>query len=727
MSKSNRYVFGVIASQLSDMEQSELLSGMLRQAQDQNIDLLILSNIYNPNEPSAQLEQENDIYQLIRSEVFDGFILISEAIINEILQKQILEHLSQKQQVPLIAVGTPQPGFVLEHFQYLNTSDAQDFAQITDHLIEQHGLTDIAMLTGFDFIEASHQRVTGYRASLERHGIAYDPAKVHYGDFWIRSGAALANAYADGKEPLPQAIVCGNDHMAYSMLDTLARRGISVPEQITVTGYEYMRERIYHYPILTTFQRNRPQLGADAVRLLHQKLEGGASANITPPRGRLIPGNSCCCGLHPEHLLAEQAQISKERTYDLLNLFGQLEFELTECRTIEDLLSVCREYRYMLQEAEEIYLCLYEDWYSDQAVSENVTCYSLLSDAPVFTMHKYDLTRVCSGSAAAYSFCPLFFLQHSLGYAVMKFRNARANTTQYRRWLKAVSNGLEFLRMKNDIQYLTQCCNLSETVDDMTDMYSRRGFHSAFDAAAGTFDPQNVHLVLLRVCLFDESYATESTGQKIQAILAASDAVKCLCAGSHLYGRIDENTFACVVERHTSDSRLLADLLGGILLRDPDYTRSYAVDSFVCTGLPCTQGGTYQSVIPEALRVLDQLTKASAARRIRPHYREMLSLRNQFYLTPDAFFDTDSTELPCSYSSGHLRAIYKACFDVNPHQDCINGRILLARYLLFTTRDSMQQVALRCGYRDSKYFLRQFRRNTGMTPAEYRKACAPAE
>ena len=105
----------------------------------------------------------------------------------------------------------------------------------------------------------------------------------------------------------------------------------------------------------------------------------------------------------------------------------------------------------------------------------------------------------------------------------------------------------------------------------MTDMYSKRGFHSAFDAAVETFDARKVHLVVLRVCLFDESYATEGSRQKIQALLAASDAVKCFCAGSRLYGRVEENTFACVVRADTADSRLLADLLGAILLRAVGY------------------------------------------------------------------------------------------------------------------------------------------------------------
>ena len=100
MSKSNRYIIGVIASQLSDIEQSELLSGMLRQAQERNIDLLFLSNIYNPNDPANTIERENDIYDLILSDAFDGLILFSETILNTTQQKLIVEHLSHMTHVP---------------------------------------------------------------------------------------------------------------------------------------------------------------------------------------------------------------------------------------------------------------------------------------------------------------------------------------------------------------------------------------------------------------------------------------------------------------------------------------------------------------------------------------------------------------------------------------------------------------------------------------------------
>jgi DNA-binding LacI/PurR family transcriptional regulator len=89
----------------------------------------------------------------------------------------------------------------------------------TKDVVEKHGFKEIDIITGYDFIEASNLRVNGYRKSLEKHGIEYDEKRVHYGNFWMNSGEELAERYHSGELPLPQAIVCANDYMAYGLID----------------------------------------------------------------------------------------------------------------------------------------------------------------------------------------------------------------------------------------------------------------------------------------------------------------------------------------------------------------------------------------------------------------------------------------------------------------------------------------------------------------------------
>ena len=72
-------------------------------------------------------------------------------------------------------------------------------------------------------------------------------------------------------------------------------------------------------------------------------------------------------------------------------------------------------------------------------------------------------------------------------------------------------------------------------------------------------------------------------------------------------------------------------------------------------------------------------------------------------------------------SDGYFRVIYKKCFGVSYVQDCINARVMLACYLLYTSAMSIYAIALKCGYTDEKYFARQFRQSIGCSPMQYRE------
>lgn len=718
MNRPDRLVFGVVGAQLSDMEQTEILQGIINQAKVYNIDVAAISNIYNPVESSDVFERENDIYDLILSDEFDGFIFISESVINPETQKKIIDKFRKlEKNIPVVAVGTPQADFFLDNFIFVNTSDEHDFEKITDHLIEVHGFTDIDMLSGFDFIEASHIRVDGYRKSLEKHNIRYDESKVFYGDFWTESGRLQAQKYINKERPFPQALVCANDYMAYAFLDELLKNNISVPEKISVTGYEYVRERIYHYPVLTTFQRNRKGLGAVAVKMLCKRLTSGEYGSYELPEGTFISGNTCSCGICDIQLCNEQNDVSLKRTYNFLSLFSQIELKLTECRTINEFIQICREFRYMIRDTEELYICLYENWYEDNALSENIICYDVFYDKKPVTLNKYDFSKLFSGSAAFYNLSPVFFLDRTLGYVAAKCTSAAANNNMYRNWLKAVSNAIEFLRMKNDIQYLSQCVNLSETHDIMTDMYNERGFKAAYDSFIKNNAGSQLNFIMLKVCISGNSFSKTGSGEKISAIIAAADSIKKLCS---LCGRINDNTFAGVLKKDIPDSDMISELLYAIIIRNKKYMDYYGTDSFVCTSHICGSEKLYHDEYAKASEYIENKVRIITERHTFAYYKKMIGIRNNVYIQPDKYFDSEISELS-PYSTGHLRAVYKKCFGVNLHQDFINSRICLAQYLLFSSELNINEISMKCGYQDCKYFMRQFHNITGCTPNQFRK------
>lgn len=712
MKKSHRPVYGVIAASVADIEQKEILTGVIEKAQELDIVIAVISNIYNPNEPSEVLETENKIYDLILSEEFDGFILISESFINTQLQRQIIDTLSMRKPVPIVAIGTPLPGFVLPYFKFINSCDEDDMEDITNHLIEVHGLTDIDILTGFEGIDVSKKRVEGYRRSLEKHGIAYNENKVYFGDFWLNSGKQTAQKYISGELPFPQALICANDYMAYGLLDEFMEQSVPVQEKMSVIGYEYVRERNSHTPLLTTYRRNRKSLGIEAVRLLYEKITTGEYGDFYPAKGTLIPGNTCKCGERPEDIKRELNDVHIKQTYDFLNLFSQFEHRLTECHNINEFVQVCRDFQFMVRDRDCLYLCLYENWYENDISSENMTCCNLIWNDKPFTFHKNEFSAIFSGNSAPYYFCPLFFSDRELGYVVLKFDHPDTFDHIFRNWLKTVSNGLEFLRMKNDIRYLTRCQNLSEQRDTLTGMYNENGIKKVFIST----EKENLYFAAVRICLFNDDFVNAK--EKVNALLDVAEAVRQFSGNNDICAKINNDTFICLVRTENS-AQFITDRLASILYQHTDYIKKYGMDSFVCCAFECGDS-TYSQLTEMCSAEFEVQMKNISARRRDKHYKELLKIRSYIYMNPAETFDTEEIRSFYSGSPGHFRTIYKKCFGISFHQDCILSRIATAKYCLSVTSMNISEITEQCGYTDDKYFMRQFLSETGFTANQYR-------
>ncbi len=727
MSRKKRMIFGVVGAEVNSIEQREILRGIISQAQSCNIDVVIISNIYNPSNYNADVNCENQIYDLIQSPEFDALILLSESFVNEELQRHVKEQLL-KQTVPVLIVGSVLPAFDVPKFRFINTSDENDIEDVTNHLIEEHGFTDIDILTGYDFIDVSHYRVNGYRKALESHGIPYDTRKVHYGDFWMNSGQALAKRYINGELPYPQAIVCANDYMAYGLIDELLEHHVVLPERMTVIGYEYVRERFLHSPLLTTYQRNREKLGESAVQILYGILQGDPKPSFTPPKGKFIYGTSCSCGKYRMQLHEELKTARIKKQYDTWNLFNQMEQKLTVCTTLEELIRVIGDFQFLVRYVQNIYLCLYEHWYDCNAdnTDDPITCRSVIpwmDPTPIITQrNRFAELFADSEIPSAYYFNPLFFNGHMFGHIVLKYEKPDTYDDVFRNWLKSVSNGLEFLRMKNDIQYLLQCRNLSEHQDTMLNMYNEAGLKNAFLSLTANVNDDEVYILMLRVCMNDtDNFSDSSKKHKIKALLSAADAIKNCCHPSGICGRISENTFLCFIKNDAASAEMIADKCSNMLLFCEEYMDWYNLDSFCCAAAVLPHNCTYAQAEENVRLLLEEKIREIAVRRAHPHYPALLNIRNQIYKQPQNVFSLEALGKQQLLSTNYLRKIYKDCFGISFHQECINVRVSLARYLLLTTSMNISSIAEKCGYDDSKYFMRQFVAATNCTPSQYRK------
>lgn len=732
MQKKQRPIIGVITAGACFIEQRQILKGIVAQAQQYNMDTAVFSNIYNPNVTDQKIFAENQIYELAVSQDLDALIIISESFVNPELREKVKESLMRQLGLPIIVVGTLIEEFAVPGVRFINTSDEKDLEDITDHLIEEHGFTKIDILTGFDFLEASVLRVEGYRNSLENHDIKYDPKRVHYGDFWTSSGEKLAKKYISGELPFPEAVICTNDYMAYGMLDIFLANDIPVPEKVSVVGYEYIHERLYHSPTLTTYQRNREAIGMSAVQLIHSRLTAGINKRFDPPRGQLIPGTSCPCHYDKKQLNDELIDMRETRYYDTQNLFCQMEPQLTESHNLDDFIKIAGDYQYLVRYVDNIYLCLSENWCDNAPVSKSdiVTCRSIIpwKDMTVRTLSRCQFSRIFAreDDAAVYYFNPLFSNNTMFGYLILQYKRPDTYDNAYRSWIKSITNGLSFMRMKNDIRYLTECQNLSESYDSATGIFNSKGFENAISYASSQ-NPANKRFILIfmKTQIFSSEASFNTIGKDITIANEIADALKLLVKNKgDICGRLESNLYAFAAFGDYSDSfrKILLDKLKALVIHKTSYVGNFGMNSFICTGevfdlSDFDYKSVYSLLIQNIRSDMDRLIE----KRSLPNFAKFQKYRDSIYMDPLKDIDADSICKSFCFSMGHFRHLYKNYFDVSFHQDCITSRITLAKYLLCTTSLDINVVASKCGYDDQKYFMRLFQQSTSYTPSKYRE------
>jgi LacI family transcriptional regulator, galactose operon repressor len=143
--------------------------------------------------------------------------------------------------------------------------------QATRHLLEL-GHRRIAVIGGPRGWMATEERMRGYHAALAGVGVLPDPALVRYADFCLEGGREAAAHLLARPDP-PTAIFAFNDGMAVGALQAASARGLRVPADVSVVGFDDTIEAAITVPALTTVRQPLAELGRTAVSLLLRQLQ----------------------------------------------------------------------------------------------------------------------------------------------------------------------------------------------------------------------------------------------------------------------------------------------------------------------------------------------------------------------------------------------------------------------------------------------------------------------
>ncbi len=156
----------------------------------------------------------------------------------------------------------------------------------TAHLIEL-GHRRIAHLGGHRNAQSAMHRLEGYRDALREADITVNPEFIRPGDFSVASGAAGMEHLLQLSSP-PTAVFAANDEMAFGAMDLLRRRGLSVPQDVSVVGFDDLSLAAIYNPPLTTVSIPRHEIGRRCVPELIKLLNGDHVAGEILLRTRLV-------------------------------------------------------------------------------------------------------------------------------------------------------------------------------------------------------------------------------------------------------------------------------------------------------------------------------------------------------------------------------------------------------------------------------------------------------
>jgi DNA-binding LacI/PurR family transcriptional regulator len=148
-----------------------------------------------------------------------------------------------------------------------------------DHLVAL-GHRRIGMVTNAPLSYVSgRQRLKGYRQALEQAGIPFDEGLVQYGNFDEESGYSAVEALLSGSQA-PSALFVASDMVAMGALRALHDRGLRVPADMAVVGFDDITAARFIIPALTTLHVPTFALGWSAAELLIRIIEGDRPQNI---------------------------------------------------------------------------------------------------------------------------------------------------------------------------------------------------------------------------------------------------------------------------------------------------------------------------------------------------------------------------------------------------------------------------------------------------------------
>ncbi len=251
-SKSNMVL--VLIPTILNAFYSKILSGIEDEASKKGYQVLV-------GVTKLDTKREERFFNMIRAKQVDGIIsFITKS------QQSVVENIGSK--YPYVECCEYSGA---DNITYVTIGNEEAAKQAVEHFINK-GHKSIGLISG-NYYECSEKaRELGYKKALEENNIEFDPTKIVISDYTYETASKVTKELLT-KHSNITAILCVSDSNAIGCINQLKKRNKKVGEEVEVIGFDNDSITKFYEPTISTVAQPRYDLGVQAMRLLHEKIE----------------------------------------------------------------------------------------------------------------------------------------------------------------------------------------------------------------------------------------------------------------------------------------------------------------------------------------------------------------------------------------------------------------------------------------------------------------------
>ena len=500
-------------------------------------------------------EYEYKLIDVIPYGEFDGIIIDEESFNYPGMVERLVKAIKEGAHCPVISVSS-----LMEDFYSVIFDDKSGVEQVVRHLYEVHGCRRIGFMSGPFVHPDAVVRLEAFKNVMKELGLPENGTGIFEGNFWFGRTREAADFFLSEERERPEAVVCANDYMAMGLCKAFKARGVSVPNDILVTGFDGTEEGQQFIPRLTTIDRKREATAETAVRLIDRINNGEKCPKVTMISADLIPANTCgCTGIDYEKEIERiNLSIDQNRStkYYLGDVIGAT-MKMNIVESIEDLEQAFADYavnfggyrsfflmtyvdedgksaleKGMLYPADKVYPAIMVDRWDDHDKEKKVISIKQLlpeenKDEPRFVY----VTGMHCGDRC-------------FGYCAVTMTGHKVFNEFFTVWIVTLSVALESLLRRNNIRELISNLEDISERDGLTGLYNRRGFElHSLEAANKLQDNSTACAMVIDMDGLKRINDDYGHSEGDLAIRSLADMIKSCCGSETVAGRTGGDEF----------------------------------------------------------------------------------------------------------------------------------------------------------------------------------------